>query len=349
MAANPGVEIRLMPKTASAVRETFADASDGVDLLWTTNEEIQQFAASESLHALDFVTPTLYAEPAIAGGSRDGFIYGAPVATGNNLVLYYNKKLLREPPRDTDALVRLGATLTKEPLGQYTMVYDTTNPFWLMPWLGAYKSNTVAEDGTTPTLDTRAMSETLTLLKTFKDKKVVSPDADHLIADAIFSEGRAAMIINGDEALDGYVARFGTDLGVTRLPQVSKNDNPRPYTGGIYLAMPAGVDGTKFELARAFIGFVTSKPFQLDMAKKFRRLPALNDALNDAALTNDAVLKGLKDQMLLGIAPPDSNVLTCIWEAIRPNQLGVLNANTPVADAARAMQASADACVGNLP
>jgi arabinogalactan oligomer/maltooligosaccharide transport system substrate-binding protein len=349
MAANPGVEIRLLPKDAQSVRDTFADASDGVDLLWTTNEEIQQFAASDLLRAMDFITPSLYVEPAIAGGSRDGFLYGAPVHTGNNLVLYYNKKLLKEPPRDTDALVRLGATLTKEPLGQYAMVYDTTNPFWLMPWLAAYKSGVVDADGQTPTLDTRAMTETLTLLKTLKDKKVVSPDADHIIADAIFSEGRAAMIINGDEALPAYAAKFGTNLGVARLPQVSKNELPRPYTGGTYFAMPAGVSGTKLQIAEAFVKFVTSKPIQVDMAKKFRRLPALNSALADPAVTGDPILKGLNDQMVLGIAPPDSVVLTCIWDAIRPNQLGVLNANTPPDQAARAMQSTAEACIENLP
>ncbi len=348
MAANRGVEIKLIPKDAQTVRETFADAREGVDVLWTTNEELQQFAASDLLRALDFVTPTLYAEPAIAGATRDGFLYGMPIATGNNLLLYYNKKLLREPPRDTDALIRLGATLTKEPLGQYALVYDTTNPFWLMPWLGAYKGGVVGADGQTPTLNTRAMTETLTLLKTFKEKKVVSPDADSIIADAIFSEGRAAMIINGDEALGAYAAKFGNDLGVTRLPQVSKNELPRPFTGGIYFAVPAGVSENKLDMARGFMQFVTSKPIQMDMAKKFRRLPAVNDALKDAAITNDAILKGLTEQMLLGIAPPDSNILTCIWEAIHPNQLGVLNANTPVNDAARAMQNSAEACINKL-
>lgn len=349
MAANPGVDIKLLPKDAQTVRSTFADAGDGVDLLWTTNEEIQQFAASDLLRAMDFITPSLYAEPAIAGATRDGFLYGAPVHTGNNLLLYYNKKLMKEPPKDTDALIRLGATLTKEQLGQYTLVYDTTNPFWLMPWLAAYNSSVVGEDGQTPTLDTRAMTETLTLLKTFKDKKVVSPDADNIIADAIFSEGRAAMIINGDEAFPAYAAKFGADLGVTRLPQVSKNELPRPYTGGIYFAMPARVSANKLRIAEAFIRFVTSKPIQLDMAKKFRRLPALNSALTDAALTGDPILKGLSDQMLLGIAPPDSVILTCIWEAIHPNQLGVLNANTPPEEAARAMQSTAESCIGSLP
>lgn len=347
-AANPGVDIKLLPKDAQTVRNTFADASEGVDLLWTTNEEIQQFAASDLLHAVDFITATQYVSPSIAGATRDGFLYGAPISTGNNLVLYYNKKLVKDPPKDTDALIKLAATLTKEPLGQYTLVYDTTNPFWLMPWLPAFKGGVVAEDGKTPTLDTRAMTETLTLLKTFKDKKVVSPDADTTIADAIFSEGRAAMIINGDEALGAYSAKFGTDLGVTRLPQVTKNDDPRPFTGGMYFALPAGAEGTKLDIAEAFIRFVTSKPIQLDMAKKFHRLPALTDAIKDTAITNDPIMKGMSDQMLLGIAPPDSDVLTCIWDAIRTNQGSVLNASTPAPDAARAMQAAAADCVQKL-
>ncbi len=349
MAANPGVEIKLLPRDAQTVRETFPDATDAVDLLWTTNEEIQHFAASDLLRPVDFINAGQFAAPAIAGGTRDGTLYGVPVATGNNLLLYYNKKLLRTPPENTDALIRLGATLTKEANGQYTLVYDTTDPFWLMPWLGAYKSSVVAEDGRTPTLDTRAMTETLTLLKTFRDKKVAAPDADHLIADAIFIEGRAAMIINGDEALPAYLAKFGTDLGVTRIPQVSKNELPRPYTGGTYFALPAGVSAGKLEIAQGLIQLVTSKAIQVDMAKKFRRLPALNDALKDTGVTGDALLKGMSDQMALGIPPPDSSILTCIWESIRPNQIAVINGQSQPDAAAKAMQSAATACLDKLP
>lgn len=348
MAANPGVEIRLLPKDAQTVRNTFADASDGVDLLWTTNEEIQQFAAGDLLRTADFITATQFAVPALAGGSRDGVAYGVPVETGNNLVLYYNKKLLKEPPKDTDALTRLGATLTKETLGQYTLAYDTTDPFWLLPWLGAFKGSALAQDGRTPTLNTRAMTETLKLLKTFQDKKVSLPDADLPIADAVFMDGRAAMMINGDEALSTYQGKFGSDLGVTRLPQVSKQDNPSPYTGGVYFALPAGVQGNKLANAQAFISFLTSKPIQIDMAKKFRRLPALQAALQDAAITGDPILKGMNDQMQLGIAPPDSQVLTCVWEAIRPNQIAVLKGALEPDAAAQEMQTSAENCIRSI-
>ncbi|HZQ11151.1 MAG TPA: extracellular solute-binding protein, partial [Anaerolineae bacterium] len=105
----------------------------------------------------------------------------------------------------------------------------------------------------------------------------------------------------------------------------------------------------RLQIAQAFIQFVTSKPIQLDMAKKFRRLPALKDALNDSQITNDPIMKGWSDQMLLGIAPPDANVLTCLWEAIKPNEAAVLNGTAPGDVAARAMQARAVACIDALP
>jgi maltose-binding protein MalE len=157
------------------------------------------------------------------------------------------------------------------------------------------------------------------------------------------------MIIAGDEALDTYAARFGTDLGVARMPQVNNNEFPRPYTGGMYFALPAGVSGAKLELAQAFVRFVTSKAIQVDMAKKFKQLPALKDALSDAAITGDPVLKGLSDQMQLGLPPPDSPILTCIWEAIRPNQIAAISGTMSPEDAASAMQATAANCIEGLP
>ena len=115
MAANPGVDIQLLPKDSKTVRDTFADASEGVDLMWTTNEEIQQFAASDLLRAADFISPTLFAPPAVASGTREGFLVGVPISTGNNLVLYYNKKLIKEPPKDTDALCDWARRSPKRP------------------------------------------------------------------------------------------------------------------------------------------------------------------------------------------------------------------------------------------
>lgn len=366
-AANPGIEIQLTAHTAESLRDRFGrvitdtrgvrdstsptDVHDSVsteppDLILTTNEQIQLLAARDLLQPVTFVTPTLFVESANAAATRRGVQYGLPVFSGDNLMLYYNKKLIKEPPTNTDALVRLAPSYTKEAIGQWMLVFDQTDPFWLFPWIGGFKGSLINNGA--PTLNTRAMTETLTLLKTFKDKKVIPPEGDRNTAAALFQEGKATMIIMGDEALDTYLAKWGSDLGIARIPQVSKNEFPRPYTGGVYFAFPRTTDGNRLAIAQAFAQFVTSKPIQLDMARKLHRLPALREALNDSVITNDPLLKGMADQMLLGIAPPDSAALGCIYDAVRPQLQAVMTDQSKPDAAAQAMQASAEACFAKL-
>ena len=50
-------------------------------------------------------------------------------------------------------------------------MYNQTEPFWLVPWLGGFKGAVFAKDGVTPTLNTPQMVATLKFLKSLKDKK----------------------------------------------------------------------------------------------------------------------------------------------------------------------------------
>lgn len=345
--ANRGSDIKIVtsdkPQRDAFLRGRVPDAPD---LVWATNEEALQFAAAGLLSSVEIFSSTLFVDSANAAATFRGTRYGIPVSTGNNLLLYYNKKLIKEPPATTDALIRLAPTLTKG--DQWTLVYDQGDPFWLIPWIGAYKGSVFAANSITPTLNTSATVDALNLLKSFQDKKVTPAQSDIATADARFQEGKAAMIINGEEAFATYQTKLGADLGTARMPQVPRADFPRPYTGGNYLVIPRTVNGDRLILAQTFARFLTSKAIQIDLARKFKQLPALRDALNDPAITGDPLLKGMEDQMLQGIAPPESTALTCAWDAMRPNMQAVLGGKTPAADAARAMQASAEECIKKL-
>lgn len=356
-AANIAVDVKIESYDADTLRKKFqevAGTADAPDLVWTTSDAIESFGKANLIQATDFYTPAIgsgvFVDSAAAAATRDGRVYGIPVSNGNNLVLYYNKKLIKDPPANTDALIRLAPTLTKANGAQWTMMYDQSNPLYLIPWLGGFKGSVLAESGLTATLNTSAMTDTLKLMKDLQDKKVVSPDADGITADAFFKESKAAMIINSDSAVGDYVAKLGTDLGVARIPTVSKtNESPHPYTGASVLLFPAAVNGEKLQLAQAFAQFLSSKPIQLDMARRFRRMPALKEALNDATITADPILKGLSDQMQLGIAQPNSPPMSCVWDAIKPNMQAALTGKSTPVDAAKAMQSSADECIAKIP
>lgn len=263
-------------------------------------------------------------------------------------MLLFNKKLISEAPKDTDDLFVKGKELTKE--GKYALVWNQTEPFWLVPWLGGFKGKVFAEDGVTPTLNTPEMVATLKFLHGMKfDAKIIPPECDYDAADTLFKEGKADMIINGDWSLSGYIAALGNDLGVARIPKVSATgEYPKPYTSGVYFMLAKGISGDKLKAVQDFIGFVSSKEKQLEMVKLLNRLPAVEAALEDPLIAEDPILKGSSDQMVVGTPMPTVLEMRCNWDSMKPEMLAVLADTKSPEDAAKDMQTSAESCIKSL-
>ncbi|GFP33110.1 arabinogalactan oligomer / maltooligosaccharide transport system substrate-binding protein, partial [Candidatus Hakubella thermalkaliphila] len=208
MEANPGVTIELVHKTTVEIlREDFLTASlagTPPDLLWTVNDHAGPFVAADTIEPVDGLFDLgLFVDAAVAAVELEGQHWGVPISSGNHLMLLYNKKLLAEAPKDTDELFAQGKELTGG--GNWGLVWNQTEPFWLVPWLGGFKGKVFAEDGVTPTLNTPEMVATLKFLHDMKyEAKIIPPESDYDAADTLFKEGKAAMIINGDWALGSY-------------------------------------------------------------------------------------------------------------------------------------------------
>jgi arabinogalactan oligomer/maltooligosaccharide transport system substrate-binding protein len=346
--ANSGVKIRLVNLDADPLQNKFqssALSSDSPDLLLTTGDQGAKFVGSDLLQPVDdWVDPTQFLSVTVGSLSVDGRLYGVPVQAANYFVLYFNKKLIKDPPADTAALLRLAPTLTRSDAQQWTLLWNQSEADYVIPWLGGFKGRILADDGRTPTLTTQAMTDTLTLLKQFRDQKVIAPDSDGEMTDTGFRLGKAAMVINGDWALKDYQAALGDNLGVARIPQVTKTrEYPHPYVSARYLMAPRRLSGDRLSIARAFARFLTSRPIQVEMAIKFDRLPALKDAAADTAITSDPQLKGLADEVSVGIAEPTRD-LQCFLDAIAANVGSVMSGKTTAADATKAMQDRANSC-----
>jgi arabinogalactan oligomer/maltooligosaccharide transport system substrate-binding protein len=263
-------------------------------------------------------------------------------------MLLYNKALLETPPADTDELLAIGPGLTTG--DQYALVYNQTEPFWLVPWLGGFGGAVFAEDGTTPTLDTQAMIDTLQFLYDIKYTTPIIPaESDYNGADTLFKEGKAAMIINGDWSLGDYQALLGDNLGVARIPMVSATGEwPAPYTSGVYFMLPEGLEGAKLQAVTGFINFVTNPANQALQIAKLNRLPALKAALDDPLISSNPVLQGSADQMVVGTPMPTVSEMRCNWDAMKPEMQAVLADTESPEDAAAAMQSAAETCIESL-
>jgi len=346
----PRITFEVINKNVETLREDFQTASlagTPPDLLWTVSDHAGPFTTAKLIQPVDALFPlAAYVTSAVNAVKLGGKTWGVPISNGNHLMLMYNKKLVAKPPATTNELFAL---VGKLPAGVYPLVYNQTEPFWLVPWLGAFKGAVFAADGKTPTLNTPAMVSTLTLLKQMKDKGLVPAESDYNGAETLFKEGKAAMLINGDWSLVGYRDAMGADLGVARIPMVSATGAwPAPFTSGAFFMIPADTKGNKLTAVRGFVQFATSRSMQVEMIKRLSRLPALKTALTDEELTSNALLKNSSDQMVVGTPMPTVLEMRAVWDAMKPEMAAVLAGSKTPQAAAAAMQSAAVAGIKKL-
>ena len=350
-AEHPNVTFELSNKNTEVLREDFITASLAgapPSLLWTVNDHAGPFTTAEIIVPVDDLFDLGdYADSALAAVELNGQHWGVPISNGNHLMLYFNKDLVSDAPADTEALLAMAQDLKGQ--GVTPLVYNQTEPFWLVPWLGGFGGSVFAADGVTPTLNTPEMVATLEWLKQLKDDEIVPAESDYDGADTLFKEGQAAMIVNGDWTLGAYKDLFGDKLGVARIPVVSSTgDAPAPYTSGKFFMIPAGLDEGTQAVVVDFIKFATNNDNQLAMVSQLARLPALKTALEDESIAADTYLSGSADQMIVGVPMPTVVEMRCNWDSMKPEMLAVLAGDKAPEEAAADMQAAADACLTTL-
>lgn len=354
-AAHPNVTFVVVNKEVETLREDFQTASlagAAPELLWTVSDHLGPFTTADLIQPVDklFDLDKYVSSAVDAVKSPDGQTWGVPLANGNHLMLLFNKSLMPEAPKNTDELISKGKAFIAANPGKYALVFNQTEPFWLAPWLGGFKGKVFAADGVTPTLNTAEMKAALQFIYDLKfTEKIIPPESDYDGADAMFKEGNAAMIINGDWSLGGYKEALGDKLGVAPIPQVSATGTyPAPYTSGVFFMIPKGLSGAKLDAVVDFINFATNKENQLAMVSKLSRLPALKEALTDKLITDDPILAGSAAQMSYGTPMPTVIEMRCIWDSWKPEMQAVFANTESPADAAAKSQSAAEACIAAL-
>ncbi|MFP4363472.1 MAG: extracellular solute-binding protein [Spirochaetia bacterium] len=340
-----GVNIVVVQKDVEALREDFLNASlagDPPDLLWTVSDHAGPFVTAGVVQPVDDLVDT---SDYVAAPSANGNTYGVPISAGNHLMLMYNRSLVPEAPQNTDEMIEMGEAITDGDV--WGIVWNQTEPFWLVPWLGGFGGSVFAADGVTPTLDTPAMVGALQLLHDIKyEYEITPPECDYNAMDTLFKEGLAGMIVNGDWALGQYEEILGDDLGVAPIPMVSETGEwPAAYTSGVYFMVPEGIDGPVLDVLTDFMLYVTSIEQQERQLNTLNRLPGLREALESDAVTDDPLLAASAEAMSYGVPMPTVLEMRCNWDSMKPELIAVLNGQQTPEAAAEAMQSAAESCV----
>ncbi len=322
--ANPDVNITVVNKQVETLREDFLTSSlagGAPDILWTVADHVGPFTASGTIAPLDgLIDTSVYLPNALEAVTIDGELWGVPASFGNHLMLYWNKDLVPEGPANSDEMIAIAQENTDAANNKYGLVFNQTESFWLVPFLGGFGGSVFAEDGVTPTLDTEAMVGALQFLHDLKYADGVMPaEADYNVADGLFSQGDAAMIVNGDWALGTYAETFGDSLGLGPIPEIVGDEWPKPYTAGKFLMV---VQLTRLPTRPQRPSSVTSSsasPTPTTSSSPGRAAPAAAgnlEAINDPLVTEDALLAGSAGPSRSGIAQPTNLEMRCVFDSM---------------------------------
>jgi maltose-binding protein MalE/ABC-type branched-subunit amino acid transport system substrate-binding protein len=354
MAANPGVKVERTHFGNEELRDQFQTASlagEAPALARCPNDFAGPFSALDIIKPVKEVYDQKFLDQFFAGALGPavvkGTLWAVPDNYGNHLMLLYNKKLVSEVPADTDAWIAQLKTLTDEAKGQYGLVYNLNEPFWLAPWIGGFGAWPLDEQDQ-PSLGAPGVADALQFVHDLKFvHKVVPPEADYNAADTMFKQGQAAYLINGDWSLGGY-KDAGLDFGTAALPKITKSGQyPSPMTAGKYWFFSKALDSAKLEAAKKFVDYMTSAEVQKKWLEK-GRLPSNKEVAKDPSIASDPILVGSMAQLANGKGMPAAPEMRCAWDAMRPNLEAVMADTAKPADAAAAMQTNALKCVAEM-
>ena len=322
--------------------QTASIAGNPPDLLLSPSDPAGIYSISGFILPVERVFDmSRFNKPVVEAITLDGHSWGVPLSNGNHLLMFYNKRLSPKAPQTTDELTGYCDASAKKLKLSSCWAFFMGEPFWIMPWLGAYGGWPI--DGRTPTLNTQAMKDTLNFILDLKFKKKQIPmECDYNCMDALFKEQKVAFIINGDWTISVYQKQLGKDFGVAKIPKLSATGRwPTPMVSGKYFLLSSKLQGKKLDLVRRFIEFAVSEEMQIAQVKALSRLPSLSKAAKSKVIMDDPILRTSMEQILLGKPMPMATEMRAIWDTVRPLYGRVLAEQMSAEQATEKMQKEA--------
>ena len=345
MATHPGLKITALYKETEELRSGFQIAAiggAGPDLVYGPSDQVGPFEAMEIILPLDTLFSLKYLSRFDPKGLiySNGHLYQIADRVGNHVMLVYNKALINKPPQTMDELIKFGEKFT-QPSNYYGLVWNYTEPYFFIPFLTGY-GGWVMDSLGNPTLDTPQMVAALKFMKALRDKyKIVPKSCDYETADALFKEGKAAMIINGPWSFGDY-KKAGIDFGLARIPLINQTGIwPGPMVSPLGFSINAAVPLWKVPEVVELMKYLLSPEVQLTYTKQFDTIPTRKDLYEDPAVRDNPLVRMSEYQMEVGRTMPIVPELRAVWDAMRPSYQAVLGGTETPEQAAREMQKSA--------
>lgn len=349
--AHPNVTIKLVFQNTVVDKSiTAVKANNGPDIIAWVDDSLGKLASSRTVIPLDqyisssFVNST-YVKAAAQAVTFNGKVYGVP-ETVEAITMMYNKKLVSasELPKTTDDLLTFEKNFEAKNPGKFGAVWNTEDAYYAAPWFYGYGAYYVKEDGTVG-LNTPQAISAAKYIASFRPylPKQISYD----VASSLFTEGKAAIIINGPWSYADYKNKAGIDVGFAPLPTVTASNTPAiPFVGvkSLWVSKNAQDPATCADILK----FYTNAENQLAMSKSTSEIPANAKAAQDPSVTGNPTISGYATQAQAGTALPNTPYMSALWDPVAKALTAIWNGSQTPEAAMAAAQTAAEAGVKGI-
>jgi len=344
---NLDIKINLTYRETEELRSSYQAAAmggSGPELIYGPSDQVGPFSVMGIIQPLDDLLPHAYFNQFVKNAivQSDGQIWMVGDVVGNHLMLIYNKDLISSPPDNTTELIEIGKQMTVDTDGdgkidQYGLVWNFTEPFFYVPWLGGFGEWLLTDDNN-PNLNTEGNRRGFQFIKALRDEHQIIPkECDYEIANAMFKTGRAAMIINGDWSWGDYSGVV--DFGIARIPKVSETGKwPSPLVSTKGYSININTTGEKLTETLKLMKHLTSADVQLYFTQRLNSQPSAKAALNNHKVRDNVLLQKSAEIIAVGRPMPIIPEMRAIWDALREQYQAVLGGTISPKIAARRSQ-----------
>lgn len=350
MEQHRGVRVIEVFKETETLRSSYiiaVIAAQGPDLVYGPSDAVGIYEATKTIQPLEGHLELKY--QALFDTSAllwyHGHLYQIADKIGNHLALVYNKKYVQRPPQTDRELIEMSERIqarygyTAGRPNVYGLSWNYIEPFFFIPFYTGFGGWVFALDGVTPTLDNQAMVDALHYIRDLRDRyKIVPNEADYEIADALFKDGKTAMLINGDWSWAGYQQK-GIDIGVAPLPMMVQSGLwCAPMTSPKGYSLNVNTQGERMARVLDVLRFLLSEDNQLETARELNTAPTMKALYQRREIAENEILKNSLLQIRRGRPMPVVPEMRAVWNAMRPGYQAVMGGALSAEEAAKRMQ-----------
>jgi len=350
MKSHPGTTVVQLYMETETLRSGFVTGSiagQGPDLVYGPSDPIGVYEVTKTIVPLENLVPPGFLADFDSSGQvwYKGHLYQLADKIGNHLALVYNKKYVTRPPATDQELISLCRRIqdkygyTANRPNVYGLAWNYTEPFFFIPFYTGFGGWVFDADGLTPSLDNPSMVRALNYVRELRDVyKIIPGESDYEIADALFKDGKTAMLINGDWSWAGYREK-GIDIGVAPLPLIVETGRwCAPMTSPKGYSVNANVRKEKMPLVMDVLEYLLSKENQAETARALNTAPTRHSVYRDSDIRDNEILQNSLLQIQRGRPMPVVPEMRAIWDAMRPSYQAVMGGAKTPEQAARDMQ-----------